>query len=147
MYTYPYPRMLVTVDAVVFLLDSTNTPTHVLLVERGHEPFKGRFALPGGFPELHERLADAAARELFEETGIGGISLHQIGAFDEVDRDPRDRNISIAFWGTTHDLSLKPAAGDDAAMADWFPLEKLPLLAFDHTKIVEAALGCLNKSL
>ncbi len=139
--------MLVTVDAVVFLLDSTNTPTHILLVERGHEPFKGRFALPGGFPELHERLADAAARELFEETGIRGISLHQVGAFDEVDRDPRDRNISIAFWGTTHDLSLKPAAGDDAAMANWFPLEKLPPLAFDHTKIVEAALGCLSKSL
>lgn len=147
MYTYPYPRMLVTVDAVIFLLDPTNKPTHVLLVERGHEPFKGRFALPGGFPELHERLAEAAARELLEETGISGITLQQIGAFDEIDRDPRDRNIAIAFWGATQDLSLKPTAGDDAAKADWFPLEKLPPLAFDHEKIVEAALGCLRNSL
>lgn len=146
MYTYEYPRMLVTVDAVIFKVDINFKPTHLLLIERGNEPYKGHFALPGGFPEIKELLADAAARELFEETGIAGVELKQIGAFDDIDRDPRDRNIAIAFWGVVSDDKINPTAGDDAAKAQWFPLDNLPPLAFDHSKIVKAALGCLKRS-
>lgn len=147
MYSYKYPRMLVTVDAVIFRIDINRQPTHILLIERGNEPYKGHFALPGGFPETKELLADAAARELFEETGIAGVELKQIGVFDDIDRDPRDRNIAIAFWGVVSDDKINPTAGDDAAKAQWYPIEQLPLLAFDHAKIVKAALGCLRDAL
>ena len=144
MFTYPYPRMLVTVDAVVFVVDKQNTPTHLLLIERGNDPFKGHYALPGGFPEMDELLVHAAARELQEETGISGLELRQIGAFDDIDRDPRDRNIAIAFWGVIRN-AVNPTAGDDAAKAQWFPINQLPPLAFDHAKIVKAALDCLKE--
>lgn len=137
--------MLVTVDAVIFKVGINYRPTHLLLIERGNEPFKGHFALPGGFPEINELLADAAARELLEETGITGVELKQIGAFDDIDRDPRDRNIAIAFWGVVSDDKVSPTAGDDAAKAQWFPLDNLPPLAFDHSKIVKAALSCLRR--
>ncbi len=139
--------MLVTVDAVVFLVDNNNAATHVLLIKRGNEPFKGHYAIPGGFPEMNELLVNAAARELFEETGIKGIELQQIGAFDGPKRDPRDRNISIAFWGRTNQTKLQPIARDDAAHAQWFPLNQLPSLAFDHDKIVKAALSRLEGKL
>lgn len=143
MYCYKYPRMLVTVDAAIFKVDRNKQATHLLLIQRGNNPYKGNYALPGGFPEMNELLADAAARELMEETRIAGVDLHQIGAFDDIDRDPRDRNIAIAFWGVVSDNQATPTAGDDAAKAQWFPLEQLPTLAFDHAKIVKAALGCL----
>jgi len=147
MFTYEYPRMLVTVDAVIFKVDMNYKPTHLLLIERGNEPFKGHYALPGGFPEMHELLVKAATRELMEETGISGVELKQIGAFDDIDRDPRDRNIAIAYWGVVSDDKIYPTAGDDAARAQWFPLDNLPPLAFDHTKIVKAALGCLKRDI
>lgn len=103
MYCYKYPRMLVTVDAAIFKVDRNKQATHLLLIQRGNNPYKGNYALPGGFPEMNELLADAAARELMEETGIAGVDLHQIGAFDDIDRGPRDRNIAIAFWGVVSD--------------------------------------------
>lgn len=136
--------MLVTVDAVIFKVNSSYTPTHLLLIERGNEPFKGHYALPGGFPEMNELLVDAAKRELKEETGLSGIDLRQLGAFDDIDRDPRDRNIAIAFWGIVENDETSPIPGDDAAKAQWFAIEQLPPLAFDHAKIVKAALGCLK---
>lgn len=143
MYCYKYPRMLVTVDAAIFKIDRNKQATHLLLIERGNDPYKGSYALPGGFPEMSELLVEAAARELMEETGITGVELHQLGAFDDIDRDPRDRNIAIAFWGVVSDCQVTPIAGDDAAKAQWFPIEQLPPLAFDHAKIVKATLGCL----
>ncbi|MDI3526711.1 MAG: 8-oxo-dGTP diphosphatase [Tenuifilum sp.] len=144
MYSYPYPRMLVTVDTVIFKVNHEGNPNYVLLIQRGNEPFKGRYAFPGGFPEMDELLVQAAKRELEEETGLKNIELRQIGAFDELDRDPRDRNIAIAFWGIAPPNCPTPKAGDDAAKAQWFKLGELPPLAFDHEKILKAALNCLK---
>lgn len=138
-YTYPYPRMLVTVDAVV-LLEISGVFEKILLIKRGNDPYKDHFALPGGFPEFDELLEDAAKRELFEETGLSGIELHQLAAFDSVDRDPRDRNIAIAFIGITNESNSEVKAGDDASEAKWFDLKNLPSLAFDHKQIIESAL-------
>lgn len=131
--------MLVTVDSVIFLKDSSNFFTHILLIKRKNNPFREHYALPGGFPEINELLCDAAGRELIEETGLTGIELHQLGAFDKIDRDPRDRNIAIAFWGYTTIENAHISAGDDAEKAEWFPLETLPPLAFDHDEIIRVA--------
>jgi len=131
--------MLVTVDSVIFLKDSKGLFTHILLIKRRNNPFKGHYAFPGGFPEMGELLRDAAKRELQEETGLKGIVLHQLAAFDKIDRDPRDRNIAIAFWGFTSKENSCIEAGDDAEKAEWFPLESLPPLAFDHSEIIRVA--------
>ncbi len=141
MYCYEYPRMLVTVDAVIFRTDTQGPPVECMLKERKTHPYKVCYALPGGFPEMNELLSDAAARELKEETGLDGITLKQVGAFDRVDRDPRDRNISVAYLGFASADSPLPNAGDDAATASWFPLNNLPPLAFDHAEILEKALS------
>lgn len=139
-YNYQYPRMLVTVDSVIFLKDSKGLFTHILLIKRKNNPFQGHYALPGGFPEMDELLCDAAKRELKEETGLTGIELLQLGAFDRIDRDPRDRNIAVAFCGFTTNDNAQIYAGDDAEKAEWFPLESLPLLAFDHAEIIRVAM-------
>lgn len=137
-YTYKYPRMLVTVDAVIFLKDDDST-YKILLIKRKNPPYKGKYALPGGFPETDELLMDAAIRELHEETGLKMNELEQLAAFDAVDRDPRDRNISIAYYGLTSPKNAKLNAGDDAAEAHWIPLNNLPELAFDHKEVIELA--------
>jgi 8-oxo-dGTP diphosphatase len=136
--------MLVTVDTVVFL-KSPNNPLHVLLIKRGNDPFKNQYALPGGFPEINELLIDAAKRELLEETGLANIELTQLTAFDGINRDPRDRNIAIAFIGYTspENSTLKP--GDDAIEAEWHPINNLPPLAFDHEEIIEFAKSTQNE--
>ena len=137
-FTYQYPRPCVTTDCLVFRkIDSVWS---VLLIERGNEPFKGCWALPGGFLEMEEDLDTCAARELQEETGLTGIELHQLYAFGAPNRDPRHRTISVAYWGV--DNSEQQAVGsDDAAKAQWFALEKLPSLAFDHELILQKALS------
>ena len=112
----------------------------MLLIERGNEPFKGYWALPGGFLELEEDLDTCAARELQEETGLTGIELHQLYAFGAPNRDPRHRTISVAYWGV--DYTEREAVGsDDAVKAQWFALDKLPSLAFDHEQILQKALS------
>lgn len=138
LFTYQYPRMLVTVDAVVFYRDSINNSIFVLLVKRGNNPYKGLYALPGGFAEMDELLIDAAKRELAEEAGVTCVKLEFLGVFDSPNRDPRDRNIAIAFSGFITE-NLEPIAGDDAATASWVPLNNLPQLAFDHLEIIEKA--------
>lgn len=143
-YTYKYPRMLVTVDALVFLIDSLQQFPEILLIQRKNQPYKDFFALPGGFVEMDELLCDAAKRELFEETGLQGIELTQLGAFDSIKRDPRDRNICIAYYGFTTPKNYSVSGGDDAEKAEWFSLEKLPPLAFDHSEIIEFARKKLN---
>lgn len=131
-YTYDYPRPAVTTDCVVFGLDGQNLK--VLLIERGQEPYKGHWAFPGGFLNMDETAEQCAVRELKEETGLDLHDMKQIGAFSDVNRDPRGRVITIAFYALT-----KPAAvqgGDDAAQAKWFSLKELPPLAFDHDLIL-----------
>lgn len=131
---YDYPRPAVTADIII--LKTTNTINSVLLIERKHPPFQGMWALPGGFLDMHETLEEAALRELEEETGITGIELKQFHTFSKVDRDPRHRTITTVFIGYTND-NASPVAGDDAAKAQWFRLEDLPPLAFDHDEVME----------
>ncbi len=138
-YCYDYPRMMVTVDSVVFLKENGN-PLKILLVKRGNDPYQGSYALPGGFPEMDELLADAAKRELMEETGLSGIDLKQLATFDSVERDPRGRNIAIVHYGFTSLSNCKLTAGDDAAEAEWFPINELPPLAFDHKEVIDYAI-------
>lgn len=141
MYCYEYPRPCVTTDSLIFR--KINNSWHILLIERGNNPFKGCWALPGGFVEMDEDLDAAAARELQEETHLEDIDLHQLYAFGAPDRDPRHRTITIAYWGI--DNSEKTAtAGDDAANLQWFALENLPPLAFDHDKIIAKAIETIS---
>lgn len=134
---YDYPRPAVTVDVV--LLRRRARRTEVLLIKRGSPPFKGSWALPGGFVEKDESLESAAARELREETGISGMRLKQIAAFGDPGRDPRGHTISIAFGAVLRD-KMAAAAGGDAEKVGWYSARKPPGLAFDHHRILRAAL-------
>lgn len=140
-FTYEYPRPVVTVDIIVF----RNDMCEVLLIRRKNEPFKGKWALPGGFMDMNETLEEAAIRELEEETGLQGIELKQLHAFSAVDRDPRHRTISVAFYGRLTDNNQSVKAGSDAGEAAWFKTDALPPLAFDHDKIFETALDMVLK--
>jgi len=141
-YVYEYPRPMVTVDAVVFC--GRIASRHVALIRRRNEPYAGCWALPGGFVDMDESLDVAALRELEEETGLCGITLRQFHAFGNPGRDPRGRNICIAYVGLLPETTQLQAA-DDAAEAAWFPIEALPPLAFDHDKIVAMALKTVEE--
>jgi len=134
MYTYQYPRAALTTDAIVFVKEGNEK--FVLLIERGNEPFKNKWALPGGFIEMDEILEDACKRELEEETGLKVDKMAQFKTYDAVDRDPRHRTISIIYF-TELDKKQKVTGGDDAARAGWFPISDLPELAFDHKLILK----------
>ena len=136
-YTYDYPRPMVTVDAIVFRYIEDHL--HVLMIKRGQEPYADCWAFPGGFMEMNETLKEAAIRELEEETGIRGVELIQIGAFDRVDRDPRGRNIGVAFTGIVREAIEEAKAGDDAAEAAWMPADGSVEMAFDHGEMLELA--------
>jgi 8-oxo-dGTP diphosphatase len=138
-YVYDWPRPMVTVDAVVFT--KTEDKTKVLLINRGKEPFKGKWALPGGFIDMDEELEDAVVRELAEETGLVDVRLEQMRTFGTVGRDPRGRQITIVFMGIATEEQTEIKAGDDAAQAQWFDIENLPKeMAFDHDKVVRFAI-------
>ena len=131
MYSYQYPRPAVTVDAIL-----VSSGKSVLLIERGREPYKGKWALPGGFIDMDESLETACFRELQEETGITINEMKQFKAFGAVGRDPRHRTISVVFYAFVGE-EQPGLAGDDAAKAKWFPLDELPELAFDHGQILK----------
>ncbi len=135
-YTYTFPRPAVTVDIIIFRL-SDNDP-EVLLIKRGNDPYKGHWALPGGFVDKDEPLETAAARELKEETGLTDILLTQMHTFGNPGRDPRGHTVSVVYVGYLTDESTA-RAGDDAAAAEWFKTDELPDLAFDHDVVVEMA--------
>jgi len=136
-YVYDYPRPAVTADIII--LKKNNDQQFVLLIERKHPPYEGMWAIPGGFLELDETLEETALRELQEETGITGVGLKQFHTFSKVNRDPRHRTITTVFIGyTDDDISIE--AGDDAAKAQWFSMNKLPPLAFDHGEVMEMIL-------
>lgn len=141
-YTYQYPRAALTADIVVYGFDGFQL--HILLIERGVAPYKGYWALPGGFMNMDETIEQCAARELSEETGLTGAYLRQFGVFSSVDRDPRERVVTVAFLGLVSKSMYRLTAGDDAAKAEWFAIDKLPKLAFDHDAIVERARTCLR---
>jgi len=134
MYTYEYPRAALTVDSIVFT--RRGEQTQVLLIQRGREPFKNKWALPGGFVDMNETLEQACIRELEEETGLVVKKMEQFRAYDAIDRDPRHRTISIIF-STEVDYEFEVKGGDDASQASWFSLSELPELAFDHQQILD----------
>lgn len=134
-YCYKYPRPAITVDAIVVAKEQ-GTQEMLLLIQRKSEPYKGKWALPGGFVDVNETLKEAATRELKEETGVEGVDLKQFNVFDAPGRDPRERTISVVHFGYT-DKILTAKGSDDAQDARWFPLSDLPELAFDHEEIVE----------
>jgi len=143
-YVYDWPRPMVTVDAAVFTFSGDKA--RVLLINRGNEPFKGKWALPGGFVGMDEELEDAVVRELEEETGLATVRLEQMRTFGTVGRDPRGRMITIVFMGIAKEDQTTIKAGDDAAQAQWFDIEKLPKdLAFDHNEVVRFAIEKLKQ--
>ena len=141
-YTYQYPRAALTVDCVVFGFDETDLK--VLLIERGLEPFKGRWALPGGFVRVDETLDAAARRELQEEAGLTNVFLEQLYTFGAVQRDPRERVVSVAYYALVKLTEHAAKAATDAANAQWFPVCKVPKLAFDHAHILSTAVERLK---
>jgi 8-oxo-dGTP diphosphatase len=141
-HTYQYPRAALTVDCVVFGLDESDLK--VLLIERGLEPFKGRWALPGGFVRVDETLDEAARRELAEEAGLTDVFLEQLYTFGELNRDPRERVVSVTYYALVKLTAHQTRAATDAADARWFPVSKVPKLAFDHGDILGTALARLK---
>jgi 8-oxo-dGTP diphosphatase len=141
-HTYQYPRAALTVDCVVFGFDEGDLK--VLVIERGLEPFKGRWALPGGFVRVDETLDAAARRELGEEAGLTRVFLEQLYTYGAVDRDPRERVVSVAYFALVKLSAHAAKAATDAANARWFPVSKVPKLAFDHGEILETAVARLK---
>jgi len=141
-YNYEYARAALTVDCVVFGLDDKSLK--VMLIQRGIKPFKGKWALPGGFVNVGESLDDAADRELREETGLSDLFLEQLYTFGAPKRDPREHVVSVAYFALTNLEGHDVKADTDADQAAWFAVDELPELAFDHETIVETALERLK---
>ena len=141
-FAYRYARPALAVDCVVFGLDDEDLK--VLLIRRGMEPFLGRWALPGGFVRMDETLDEAARRELREEAGIDRAHLEQFHTFGAIDRDPRERVVSVAHFALVKLSDHAVRAATDAREAAWFGVDDLPKLAFDHDVIVEMAIHRLR---
>ena len=142
-FTYEYPHPSVTTDCVIFGFDGTKL--NVLLIERGVEPYKGRWAFPGGFLRMDESTETGALRELQEETGMEGAYIKQFHTFSDPNRDPRERVLTVAYYALVRMQEVK--GGDDAAKAEWFALDEVPSLAFDHDHILRIALKELRKQI
>jgi 8-oxo-dGTP diphosphatase len=142
-FQYDYWRPSVAADNVVYRFDGKTM--QVLLIQRGNEPFKGKWALPGGFLEENETLQEGALRELKEETGIVPRYTAELCTCSGVDRDPRTRVISAVFYSFVRDV--EGVAGDDAADIRWFDIHNLPELAFDHAEVMEKAIHRLRVSM
>ncbi len=136
-FSYEYPRAALTVDCVVFGLDENDL--QVLLIQRDLPPFEGDWALPGGFVRLEESLEEAARRELQEETGIENVFLEQLYTIGTVDRDPRERVVTVAYYALVNLSDHRVQAATDARNAAWFAVDDVPALAFDHPEILEMA--------
>lgn len=143
MYQYKYPHPSVTTDCVIFGFDGSKIK--ILLIQRGINPYKDQWALPGGFVHIDETAEEGARRELREETGVEQTEMYQFHTFSAVDRDPRERVITIAYYALVKMSEVR--GGDDAKNAQWFALNELPTLAFDHQEIVERAIDELRRSI
>ncbi|MDB6076326.1 MAG: hydrolase [Akkermansiaceae bacterium] len=141
-FTYEYPRPSLTVDCVVFGFDGNGL--QVLLIRRGLVPFLGCWALPGGFVLMDEDLETAARRELQEETSLREVFLEQLQTFGAPGRDPRGRVVSVAYFALVRPDQHPAKSDTDASEAAWFPVGKLPELAFDHDEILRAAQARLH---
>jgi 8-oxo-dGTP diphosphatase len=141
-HTYQFARPALTVDVVVFALDEDDL--QVMLIQRDLAPHRGSWALPGGFVHVNETLEQAAARELREETGLSDIFLEQLYTFGDLQRDPRERVVTVAYYALVNLAGHDVHASTDARNAAWFPITELPELAFDHQHIVNVALERLR---
>ncbi len=142
---FEYSKILNTVDAVVFTYD--NEELKILLVKREIEPFKNQWALPGGFLRDNETLEIAIKRELKEKANIESIFLEQLHSFSSINRDPRARVITTAFYALINNSNYKIKADADAIDAKWFLFNSNFKLAFDHNLIVDMAIKRLKKNL
>lgn len=143
LYTYEFPRPALAVDCVIFGFDD-RYQLQIMLIQRNLEPFKGQWALPGGFVRIDESLEDAARRELAEETGLQNIFLEQLYTFGQPKRHPGDRVVSVAYYALVNLVEHAVQAATDASAAAWFPVQALPPLAFDHQTILQTALQRLK---
>ncbi len=137
-YCYKYPRPAYTVDAAIIIKNK------ILLIRRANNPYRGKWALPGGFVDMDETPEAAAQRELKEETNIDNHQLKQFKTYGAIDRDPRHRTISTVYYYYSQKQEFEPQAGDDAEEAQWFSMDYLPTLAFDHALIIQDLLHFLN---
>ena len=132
-HTYEYPRPALTVDVAIVTREAN---PRVLLIQRKKDPFAGNWAPPGGFVEENERLADAARRELVEETGVSVAELEQLYTAGDPGRDPRGWTVSVVYLARVEPDTVKAVAADDASAVGWFALAELPALAFDHAMLL-----------
>lgn len=140
-YCYKYPHPAVTSDCVIFGFDGV--AIKVLLIQRGIEPYKDKWAFPGGFMQIDETVEECAKRELEEETGLKTTSVEQFYTFSDVNRDPRERVITVAHYALVRLEEVK--GGDDARSAQWFAMNEIPSLAFDHDRILRIAVNRLKE--
>jgi 8-oxo-dGTP diphosphatase len=133
------------VDAVVFGYEEGNIS--ILLIKRKYDPFKGKWAIPGGFVKNEESLEEAVQRELQEETGVQINYLEQLYTFGETDRDPRGRVVSVAYFGLVRPNAFKIEASTDAAEVQWFHINEIPEISFDHKTILETAIKRLKSKI
>lgn len=145
MYEYEHPHPAVTTDCVIFSVNDERV--QVLLIQRADPPYRGCWALPGGFVGPEETLEQGARRELEEETGLAGMELEQLHTFGDPDRDPRERVITVVYCGIVRRDQVVLRADSDAAAADWFDVDDLPALAFDHEAIMLMARERLSEKL
>lgn len=140
MYSYQYPRPALTVDCAIFC--QCKGKTYILLIERAQDPFANTWAFPGGFVDMDEDLSQAAYRELKEETGFENCQLSQFKTYGGVNRDPRGRTVSVVYTGELKLDALPKVTGmDDAKQAQWWLIDELPELAFDHDLIMKELLA------
>lgn len=139
---HKYEKPSVTADIVIYTIQ--NDELKILLVKRGIEPFKDKWAIPGGFVRIHESLENAAKRELEEETGVKDVYLEQLYSFGDPKRDPRGRVITIAYMALINSEKIKIKAATDASEVQWFSIKKIHSLAFDHKKILDYSLKRLK---
>jgi len=137
-----YSQPSVTVDLVIFTIKENDLK--VLLIKRNKEPFKGRWALPGGFVRINETLDEAAKRELKEETNVKDVYLEQLYTFGEPKRDPRGRVITVSYIALVNSDKLELKADTDVSDAQWFSMKKIPILGFDHKAILDYSLKRLK---
>ena len=140
-YCYKYPHPAVTADCVIFGFDGINIK--VLLIQRGNDPYKGKWAFPGGFMNMDETAEQCARRELEEETGLSDVTVEQFCTFSDVNRDPRERVITVAHYALVKLSEVK--CGDDAEKAQWFSLNEIPSLAFDHELMFKKAIETIKE--
>jgi 8-oxo-dGTP diphosphatase len=142
-HSYKYPRPALTTDALIFGFDAEKQELQILLIQRGNEPYKNQWALPGGFVDMDETVEKCVVRELEEETSLKNIKFEQLITASKIGRDPRGRTVSVVFWSLIN-TNYNIVGLDDAKDAQWFSIKKLPKIAFDHTEIINYAIEQLK---